>query len=271
MQVRKSLLFGLASLVCWAGAAGVGYHALGNLRAGATGAPPKTARVVHEPSQNAATPTPTATPIPASLSIQGVPFTIQAPFQNWDQAHEEYCEAAAVYMVGQYWSNDHRQQLPPAEADATMGRIVAWERSTFPGQVNLSLSEMLQVGEHFYASDNLTAQVVPLDFTVIEQSLAAGRPVIIPVMTHGGPGGSAIYPTYGSGSVYHVLVLIGYDTTKGVVYTNDAGLREGMGLAYPWTTLESAVNAQAHATTDAAGASVPAQQGPTMLIFHPGP
>jgi hypothetical protein len=64
-----------------------------------------------------AQPTPEASsslPPPASLLIQTVPFTIQAPFEKWDPAHEEYCEAAVVYMVGQYLSGDRRGRIPPA-------------------------------------------------------------------------------------------------------------------------------------------------------------
>jgi hypothetical protein len=273
MPARKSLVFGLISLVSWIAAAGVGYHAWQNLRAGAVGAAPNTAVVVHAPPTPAAsaapTPTPSPTPLPTSLSIQGVPFTIQAPFQVWDRAHQEYCEAAAVYMVAEYWNNDHRQRIPPAEADATMGRMVAWERATFTGVLNLPLSDMVQVGQHFYPNLNLSAHEVPADLGVLEQNLAAGRPVILPVMTHGGPGGSAIYPTYAAGSVYHAVVLIGYDSARGLVYTNDPGLREGLGLAYHWSTLLTALQTQARTAVDAEGIRVPYQQGATMLIFQP--
>jgi hypothetical protein len=273
MPVRKSLVFGLISVLSWAAAVGVGYHAWQNLSAGAVAGPPKTAVVVHAPPTSAPslapTPLQTPTPLPTSLSIQGVPFTIQAPYQVWDRAHQEYCEAAAVYMVGQYWNNDHRQRLPQAEADAAMTRMVAWERATFPGVLNLPLADMVQVGQHFYPNLNLTAQEVPVDFGVLQQNLAAGRPVIIPVMTHGGPGGTAIYPTYASGSVYHVIVVIGYDAARGLVYTNDAGLREGLGLAYRWPTLVAALQAQARTQVDAEGIRVPFQQGTTMLIFKP--
>jgi hypothetical protein len=272
MSVRKSAVFGLVALVSWVAAGAVGYHAWQNFRAGAVSGPPRTAVVVQAPTPTSSappTPVPTPTPPPASLSIQGVPFTIQAPFQVWDRAHQEYCEAAAVYMVSQYWNSDHRQRIPPAEADAAMGQMVAWERATFTGVVNLPLADMGQVAQHFYPNLNLDAQVVPVDLAVIQQNLAAGRPVIIPVMTHGAAGGRAIYPTYAAGSVYHVIVLIGYDTSRGIVYTNDPGLREGLGLPYAWSTLQAALETQAHTTVDAHGARVPSQQGTTMLIFQP--
>src|SRR2546423_660636 len=100
MSVRKSAVFGLVALVSWVAAGAVGYHAWQNFRAGAVSGPPRTAVVVQAPTPTSSappTPVPTPTPLPASLSIQGVPFTIQAPFQVWDRAHQEYCEAAAVY------------------------------------------------------------------------------------------------------------------------------------------------------------------------------
>jgi hypothetical protein len=274
MPARKSLVYGLLAIVCWVGAAGFGYRYWQNLNAGQPAAPPRTAVVIQAPSDSAsappattAAPTPTATALPQSLSIQGVPFTIQAPLQVWDSAHEEYCEAANIYMVGQYWSGDHRALIPPAEADASMGRIVAWERASFPN-LNLSLDQMRQVGAHFYAG--VGAQVVPIDFGVIQQQLAAGRPVIIPVMTHGGPGGARIYPTYGAQNVYHVITLIGYDAARGIVYTNDPGLREGQGLSYSWATLQAAINAVSTTRVDGSGIPVPYQQGPSMLVFQKG-
>ena len=254
------MLFLLVAVLATASAGTIGVYDWRHMNAVAT--PPKTQAVVTGPP---ATPAPSATPVPlpASSRIQTVPFTIQAPFQVWDAAHQEYCEAAAVYMVGQYFKGDLRPTIPPAEADAAMGRIVAYERSAFPGVVNLSLADMQQVGTNFYG---LHSQVVPVDLQVIERDLASGLPVIIPVMTHGGPGGSMIYPTYGRENVYHVIVLVGYDDTQAAVYTNDAGLREGQYLKYPWSTLSTAIDAQASTPVDGSGAPDP-RQGRTMLVF----
>jgi hypothetical protein len=215
----------------------------------------------------ASSPVSTASPaaLPVSLMIDTVPFTTQAPFENWDRAHEEYCEAAVAYMVGQYLSGDRRLHIPPAEADAAMGTIVAWERATFSGEINLSLDEMARVGDRFY---NLDARIVPLRYDAIQRSLASGLPVVIPLMTHGGPRGSKIYPTYGSANVYHTMVLVGYDAAQQVVYVNDPGLREGMQLKYAWSTLSAAVNAQSVVHSDPVG-KVPWEQGEVMLIFQP--
>ncbi len=271
MAVPRWAIFALASLVCWAGAAGVGYHQYQRLQAEKTPPPPQTQAVVKAPATAAPTPTateapsaaptpvPTPTPLPVSLQIQGVPFTIQAPFQKWDAAHEEYCEAANVLMVGQYYEGDHRSLIPPAEADSTMAKFVAWERSNYRS-LDLRLDQMAQVGAQFY---KVQGSVVPVDLDLLKQHLAAGRPVIIPVMTWGGPGGTKIYPTYGGKSVYHVIVVIGYDSAKDLLYTNDPGLKEGQGLAYKWEVLSSAIDAQT------ASPATTVRQGRVMLVFQP--
>lgn len=214
------------------------------------------------PTPNPAVPTPTPTPLPASAQIQTVPFTIQAPTGNWDAAHEEYCEAANVYMVGKYFQGDREQRIPAATADKDMGTIVAFERASY-SNINLSLAEMAQVAGHFYG---LKGDVVPVDFTTIQRNLSQGVPVIVPVMTHGGPAGR-INPGYGAQNVYHVIVLIGYDATQGIVYTNDPGLSTGQALAYNWSTLQAAIQAQGQTQVDGAGVPVP-QQGASMLILH---
>lgn len=227
---------------------------------------PRAAKVVTAPSAvptPSVGPSPTPTPAPpSSVLIQTVPFTVQAPNGVW-AGHEDYCEAAATYMVGEYFSGDHRANIPPDEANTAMTRIVSWERATFPGQLNLSLADIIQVGAQFYG---LKGQIVPASFQTIEQETAAGLPVIIPVMTHGGPGNSPIFAGYGAENVYHVIVIVGYNAPQHLVVTNDAGVSQGLQLAYQWSVLQQANLAQTQVTTDASGSAVP-QQGAVMLVF----
>jgi hypothetical protein len=217
----------------------------------ATAAPnpaPKAAVTVVAPSPDPSpsedptpTPSPSPTPPPVSAFIKTVPYTVQAPTGNWDAAHEEYCEAAAVLMVGAYMGGDRRSRIPASEADQRMGQIVAFERATWPGVKDLSLDKVALDGQHFYS---LTATIMPATFENLEAEIAAGRPVIIPVMTHGAPGGRKIAPNYGSVNVYHVIVLVGYDSTKRSVTANDAGISQGQNYQYAFSTLESAMDAQ---------------------------
>ncbi|MDQ6773600.1 MAG: C39 family peptidase [Candidatus Dormibacteraeota bacterium] len=277
MNPPRWSLYGLVAAVAWVGVAGVGYHGWRQIQASASAPPPKTSVVVAAPSASpspnesaspvatpAATPTPTPapTPIPDSVLIK-VPFTSQFPFQASNHAfYEDFCEAAGTLMAGAYWSGDQRAQIPGSEADTRMRAIVAYERASWPGQLNLSLADMGQSATHFFG---LQSQIVPLDLNVIEQQLADGRPVIIPLMTH--VNGAPINPGYGRLPVYHVLVLIGYDKAQGLVYTNDAGLYNGGHLPYRWSTLAAAADYAATLHVDGAGSAVPWQQGRVMLIL----
>ena len=216
-------------------------------------APPKADVVFNGPTP-VASPSPDASPtaLPTSVFIK-VPYTPQAPFNNWDTAHEDYCEAAASLMYGAFLKGDHREVIPPAEADQRMGQIVDWERATWPGVLNLPLSDVGQVVNHFYG-----ATPVFDDATLpnIQTALAAGHPVIVPLMTHGAPGGQKINPNYGRVNVYHVLLITGYG--PGYLVTNDAGIVQGENWRYTWTVLSSAIQAQVQVM----------HQDPIMLYFQ---
>lgn len=195
-----------------------------------------------DPASPSPAPTPVPTPIPQSAFIK-VPYTPQAPRGNWDPAHEEYCEAAAVLMAGAFYSGDRRPVIPADEADRRMGEIVAFERQTWPAALDLTLDRIGQTGAHFYG---LKPSVAPATLDGVRREVAAGHPVILPLMTHGGPGGEKISPHYGKVSVYHVLLVTGYDAQK--LYTNDAGFLQGQNWSYTWEVLQSAIDAQTPVT-----------------------
>jgi hypothetical protein len=103
-----------------------------------------------------------------------------------------------------------------------------------------------------------TVEPAPADDEQIKRYLAAGWPVVVPVMTHGAPGGQKLDPHYGATSVYHVIVLIGYNES-GQLISNDAGIFEGQYLAYSWPRLSAAVDVQAQKFS----------QGRKLLVFRP--
>ena len=259
MLSAKAVAGALAVVVLLTGGSYSGYRLWRHFLAHASQPPPSTAVVFQSPppsTTSAASSTPaTPTPLPTSVLVK-VPFTSQSPFNQWGagNVHEEYCEAAALLMVGDFFKGDSRSKIPPAEADGAMGQIVSVERRMFPGVLDLPLSSIGSVGTQLYG---LNPTVAPVDLDAIERNLAQGRPMIIPVMTHGA-NGQKISPYYGTVNVYHVIVLIGYDNAKGLLYTNDAGFMEGQNYAYTWSTLSTAIDAQA--------GKFP--QGRVMLVFQ---
>ncbi|HZU15209.1 MAG TPA: C39 family peptidase [Candidatus Dormibacteraeota bacterium] len=263
MLGRRPLLAVLAAvlLVAVVGVAGLGYRYWRHQQELRPRPAPRTAVVISAPASPAApasTPTPSPTPLPSSVFIK-VPYTSQSPYDQWgaNDPHQEYCEAAALLMVGDYFRGDRRGAIPPAEANADMAAIVNVERQMFPGVLDLPVADVAQVGQRMFG---LRPSVLPLDLTAVERNLAEGRPVIIPVMTHGLAGGAPIAPYYGHANVYHVIVVTGYDSARGLLYTNDAGFMQGQNYAYPWSVLATANAAQTRHLA----------QGPVMLVFSPG-
>src|SRR5215831_16469229 len=155
MLSRKTLVGALIALVAVGGLGYSGYRVWRHFIANAAAPPPKTAVVIaapnDTPSAMPATPTPVPT-LPPSVYVK-VPYTSEFPFANEinpKDPHENYCEAAALEMVSQYFKGDTRVFLPAAEADAGMGGIVSVERRTFPGVLDLPLTSVASVGTQMF-------------------------------------------------------------------------------------------------------------------------
>ncbi len=238
---RLEAAFAAIAVVAGAAAAGLAYERRHQPLAQPV---PKTAVVLSAvptpPPAGPDSPTPGPAALPPSVFISHVPYTPQAPTGNWDSRHQEYCEAAALLMAGRYYAGARYpgDRIPPGEADPAMGQIVAVERQAYPGVLDLSPDEVAAIGGRIYGL-RPTLQDAALDS--VKRALANGTPVVIPVMTHGGPGGTKIAPYYGAADVYHVILITGYDGAK--VITNDAGFMQGQNYAYDWAVLDSAMNA----------------------------
>ena len=204
------------------------------------------------PSDPATSPSPPA--LPARILLQ-VPYTTQAPLGNWAQ-HQESCEAATLTMVVAYWNHDHEVVINPHVADASIRQIDAWKT-----QLDLTYSLLGQLAQvHF----GLGYEIVPNTPEAIREQLAAGRPVIAEVRTHGL--GNPNYPGYYSHyeqsgwSVPHFVVLIGYDATG--VWLNDAGISRGRGYHISFAQLT-------HAIDDLDAHHPNLDQGQVLLVVAP--
>jgi hypothetical protein len=66
-----------------------------------------------------------APPPPDHVLLQ-VPFTTQAPLNNWAQ-HQESCEAATLSMLISYWGHSSAVVLDPKVADGMINQIDSWK------------------------------------------------------------------------------------------------------------------------------------------------
>jgi len=177
---------------------------------------------------------PTPTPLPSEVLLQ-VPFTTQAPLNNWAQ-HQESCEAATLTMLVSYWQHSPVVVIDPHAADASINQIDKWK-----SQPDLNVTMMGELAEQHFG---YAYRLVPNDPQVIAEQLSAGRPLIAEVRTHAlgnprYPGYSTHYEQNGY-SVPHFVLIIGYDGTG--VWLNDPGISWGRGYHISYAQLAHAID-----------------------------
>lgn len=172
--------------------------------------------------------------IPSEFNLD-IPFTSQAPFGNWDAAHEEYCEEASLLMAHRFLNN--QTISGPADADAAMNAIAAWEVDRF-GYFESTTAEETAIIARDYLG--LQAEVMPFNFVVAQEALLNGRVVIIPAA--GQELGNPFFTP--PGPVYHMLVIKGW--TEDFVITNDPGTKRGADYIYDPEVLFAAVGDYNH-------------------------
>jgi len=176
-----------------------------------------------------------ATTLPDSYNLS-VPYAPQAPFSNW-AVHEESCEEAATYMYRAYLEGISypNNRIPDAEADTAYRAMKSWEITNYGSEPDLTMTALGNFAKSYYGYTPTVKHNITQDD--IEEAIASGHPVVVPVMTH-----SLQNNMYGPVSVYHVLLIKGYDATG--VITNDAGVGNGVDHHYDWAVLWQAIDAQ---------------------------
>jgi hypothetical protein len=171
-------------------------------------------------------------PAPAG-AILDVPYTVQAPGGNW-KVHEESCEEAALLMYRDFLLGDQRADIPAPEADAALRAMKSWQVQNWGAERDLTLDRTGQLAQAYWG---YRYQLIPATIEGIKAAVSAGHPVVVPVMTH-----SLQNPHYGPNTVYHEVVIKGYNA--GGVVTNDAGVQEGKNWFYSWSILFKAIDDQ---------------------------
>lgn len=196
----------------------------------------------------------TPVPLPDHMLLQ-VPFTTQAPLNNWDR-HQESCEAANLTMLYFYWSNHSDVVINQQSADNWINEIDGWKPQ--PDLNDTMLGQMAE--QHF----GYTYRILPNTPEVIAEQLSAGRPLLAEVRTHGL--GNPHYPGYTTHyeqtgwSVPHFVTIIGYDSSG--VWLNDPGISLGRGYHITYAQL-------AHAIDDLDQHHPALSEGQVLLLIAP--
>ncbi|MFA4937454.1 MAG: C39 family peptidase [Patescibacteria group bacterium] len=166
------------------------------------------------------------------IKILKVPFTVQAPFANWDMPYQEACEEASIIMVADFVANRDVLRLEPVEADQRILELIEWEEDNGYA-IDITALEVVKVLEQRF---NINSRVEPYNAQVIKEEIQAGHPVILPAA------GRLLDNPYfhQPGPLYHMLVVKGYDGDEFI--TNDPGTKRGENFRYRYSVFDRAVH-----------------------------
>lgn len=191
--------------------------------------------------------------IPARLELP-VLFAQQAPFGNWDAAHEEACEEASMIMAEKYFT---KQKLDETIMEQELQKILAWE-SENGYAVDLTAEETVYILKQYYGLDARISREVTVDR--IKYELAQGNLIIIPAA-----GRDLKNPNFKRpGPIYHMLVIKGYNGTQFI--TNDPGTRKGNGYRYAYNVLINAIHDWNHQLAEDGMTEAEMRQGEKVMI-----
>lgn len=169
------------------------------------------------------------TPRPSKLRLS-VPFSSQAPYNEWDAFHNDTCEEMSLLMVLGYI---HGFRFTPESAETALQDLVAWEESKGLGP-SITIEQLAALAEERFGARTVIHTDVSINS--IERLIAEGHPVIIPAA-----GRELLNPYFSNGGPwYHMLVITGYD--EEFFYTNDPGTSYGAVYSYDKDLLLSTIH-----------------------------
>lgn len=166
------------------------------------------------------------------ITVLPVPFTVQAPFANWELPYQEACEEASMIMAGEYFKGNKKLQLDPAYADAEILKLVEWETNHGFAQ-DVTAQEVASILKDYYT---LEASVAKYNPQVIKQAILNRKLVLLPAA------GRLLGNPYfrRPGPLYHMLVVKGFEGDEFI--TNDPGTKRGESFRYNESILAYAVH-----------------------------
>ena len=165
---------------------------------------------------------------------QSVPFIVQAPHAQWDDArYQDACEEASMIMVDGWLKGEWH--ISKNDAEEVMEDMFSREGEMFDGAIDTSAVDTAHFFTEYYGHTAEVRKNITLD--QLYRILSDGYVVIAPTngkmlenpnFTNGGP-------------ERHMLVIVGYDRDNREFITNDPGTRVGRGYKYKDAVLYNAI------------------------------
>ncbi|MFZ2189650.1 MAG: C39 family peptidase [Candidatus Magasanikiibacteriota bacterium] len=162
-----------------------------------------------------------------------VPFTSQAPYYNWREPWQNFCEEASILMVDSYYAKKNLNQLT---AKTELLRINRIKENQYGRSLDENAQKITELINLFLPWEAKTVSNPTPE--QIKNEIDNSRPVIIPVY-----GKSLKNPYFKNGGpIYHVLVISGYNEDKKEFITQEPGTRFGLDFRYKYDTILNAIH-----------------------------
>lgn len=170
---------------------------------------------------------------PSNFELE-VLFTSQAPFQIWDDLHNEACEEAVLIMA-KYWLSG--QKLSRKKADQEILVSIYWQKENWGGHYDLSVEKTVELAKEYFGFEKIYVKN-KITLEDIKDELSKGNLVIVPTA------GRLLENQYyrHPGPVYHMLVVRGYDDKEQEIITNDPGTKRGQGFKYTYQNFFNSIH-----------------------------
>jgi hypothetical protein len=171
--------------------------------------------------------------LPAEVNLK-VPFTSQAPSQNWDATHEEFCEEASMLMAGSYIKKQTIDGIKDAETK--LQAIKSFEIKRLGYFEDTTAEETALILREYFEIPKVEVVYTPT-INDVKTALAGNKVIIVPLA-----GREIGNPNFTPpGPLYHMLLIKGY-TKNGELITNDPGTRKGADYIYKEEVIMEAIH-----------------------------
>jgi len=171
-----------------------------------------------------------------NTTLLNIPFTVQAPYGNWnDERLEDGCEEASALMAIKWTQN--AQSISQQEANDTILAVSDYLLKTYGEYRDISAVDAVNWIYKDYFNYQKVAFKQGVSRADIIAELEKGNAVIAPM------NGQLLNNPYFTqpGPRQHMLVIRGYDPVKDEFITNDPGTRHGELYRYDSTLLFNAI------------------------------
>lgn len=161
-----------------------------------------------------------------------VPFTSQAPYENWHKDIYQYgCEEASILMAMHWVLGD--SSISAEEAEKEIALMAQFEQESTGSFYDTSAVDTAQLIRDYFDYHNVEVRS-EIDIDDIKRELIRGNLVIVPV------NGQIIQnPFYTSPPLAHMIVIIGYDSATKEFIVNDPGTKRGSHFRHPEAVIDA--------------------------------